>query len=205
MSEYTSFVAVCEEVRTDPDGNPVTVQVPVNMPDGVSYEGVFRTEAGEAERCSNGSSARGIAAPVSTVGMGGSTSYDACEEINADYYEYEQTAWFGTVSLVSASPTLGLLPSVVRSAVRELLADMTEVYQNCLDEIDDANLWPTGMVTFSIEVDGAGNVISVSLIGSGLDSDIDDNLRDVLEGLHIEAPPDGAGSIQVQLSFQKTW
>ncbi len=205
MSEYTSFVAVCEEIRTDPDGNPVTVQVPVNMPDGVSYEGVFGTARGEASYNSTGSSFRTAGAPVSTVGMGGSTSYDACEEISADYYEYEQTAWFGTVSLVSASPTLGLLPSVVRSAVRELLADMTEVYQNCLDEIDDANLWPTGMVTFSIEVDGAGNVISVSLIGSGLDSDIDDNLSEVLEGLHIEAPPDGAGSIQVQLSFQKTW
>ena len=44
MSDYTSFVAVCEEIRTDPDGNPVTVQVPVNMPLGVSYEGVFGSE-----------------------------------------------------------------------------------------------------------------------------------------------------------------
>ncbi|MCK5117593.1 MAG: VWA domain-containing protein [Candidatus Aegiribacteria sp.] len=206
MSEYTSFVAVCEEVRTDPDGNPVTVHVPVNMPDGVSYEGVFGGERTEALYNSSGSTFRSVQAPVSTIGSGGFTSYDVCDEVSADYYvEYEQTAWFGTVSLVSASPTLGLLPSVVRSAVRELLADMTEVYQSYLDEIDDANLWPTGMVTFSIEIDGAGNVISVSLIGSGLDSEVNENLSEVLEGLHIQVPPDGAGSIQVQLSFQKTW
>jgi hypothetical protein len=206
MSEYTSFVAVCEEVRTDPDGNPVTVHVPVNMPDGVSYEGVFGTARGETVRYSNGGGlARTAQAPVSTTGLGACTSYDVCDEINADYYEYEETAWFGSVSLVSASPTLGLLPSAVRSAVRELLAEMTEVYQNYLDGIEDADLWPAGTVTFSIEIDGAGNAISVSLIGSGLDSDIDNDLSEVLEGLNIPAPPDGAGSIQVQLSFQKTW
>ncbi len=207
MSEYTSFVAVCEEIRTGPDGNPVTVHVPVNMPDGVSYEGVFGTAQGETVRYSNGGSlARTAQAPVSISGVEACISYDACEEITAgEYYEYEQTAWFGSVSLVSASPTLGLLPSVVRSAARELLTDMTEVYQNYLDGIEDADLWPAGTVTFSIEIDGAGNVISVSLIGRGLDSDIDDDLSEVLEGLNITAPPDGAGSIQVQLNFQKTW
>ena len=41
LSDYTAFLAVSEEVRTDPDGNPVRVEVPVNMPDGVSYDGVF--------------------------------------------------------------------------------------------------------------------------------------------------------------------
>ncbi|MDQ7779834.1 MAG: VWA domain-containing protein, partial [Planctomycetota bacterium] len=40
MTQYTSFVAVEETVITV-DGQPVTVTVPVEMPDGVSYEGVF--------------------------------------------------------------------------------------------------------------------------------------------------------------------
>jgi Ca-activated chloride channel family protein len=40
MSAYTSFVAV-EERIVNRDGKPVTVQVPVPMPEGVSYEGVF--------------------------------------------------------------------------------------------------------------------------------------------------------------------
>jgi Ca-activated chloride channel family protein len=44
MTQYTSFVAVEEQVVTK-DGQPRTVQVPVEMPEGVSYEGVF----GEAD------------------------------------------------------------------------------------------------------------------------------------------------------------
>jgi Ca-activated chloride channel family protein len=44
MTQYTSFVAVEEQVVTD-DGKPRTVQVPVEMPEGVSYEGVFGDQA----------------------------------------------------------------------------------------------------------------------------------------------------------------
>lgn len=210
MSEYTSFVAVCEEVRTDPDGSPITVQVPVNMPEGVSYEGVFGIDKGETMHSfrNSGSLSRTMqSAPVASLGAGGYVTCDACEEITDGdyYYEYEETPWFGSVSLVSASPTLGLLPSVVRSAVRELLDDLTEVYQSHLDGIEDADEWATGVVTFSIEVDSNGNITAVSLIGSGLKRDVDDSLCEVLEGLNIPSPPDGAGAIQVQLSFQKIY
>ncbi len=44
MSKYTSFVAVEEKVVNE-NGTPRTVQVPVEMPDSVSYEGVFGREA----------------------------------------------------------------------------------------------------------------------------------------------------------------
>ncbi len=40
MTQYTSFVAV-EKSRTTIDGQPVLVAVPIEMPSGVSYEGVF--------------------------------------------------------------------------------------------------------------------------------------------------------------------
>jgi len=40
MTQFTSFVAVEERVVTK-DGQPVRVEVPVEMPEGVSYEGVF--------------------------------------------------------------------------------------------------------------------------------------------------------------------
>ncbi|MEB3232246.1 MAG: VIT domain-containing protein, partial [Leptolyngbyaceae bacterium] len=41
LSQYTAFVAVSEEVRVDPDGTRRTVEVPVELPEGVSYEGIF--------------------------------------------------------------------------------------------------------------------------------------------------------------------
>lgn len=43
VTQYTSFVAVEEKVVTE-GGKPKTVQVPVEMTDGVSYEGVFGEE-----------------------------------------------------------------------------------------------------------------------------------------------------------------
>ena len=41
LSQYTAFVAVSEEVRVDPDGTRRSVEVPVELPEGVSYEGIF--------------------------------------------------------------------------------------------------------------------------------------------------------------------
>ncbi|MBE9127899.1 MULTISPECIES: VIT domain-containing protein [unclassified Coleofasciculus] len=41
LSQYTAFVAVSDEVRVNPWEPSVSVQVPVEMPEGVSYEGIF--------------------------------------------------------------------------------------------------------------------------------------------------------------------
>ncbi|MDJ0519772.1 MAG: VIT domain-containing protein [Trichodesmium sp. MO_231.B1] len=41
LSEYTAFVAVSEEVRVEPSGKSISVEVPVEMAEGVSYEGIF--------------------------------------------------------------------------------------------------------------------------------------------------------------------
>lgn len=40
MTPFTSFVVV-EETAVTPGGRPTRVALPVNMPEGVSYEGVF--------------------------------------------------------------------------------------------------------------------------------------------------------------------
>lgn len=45
LSRYTAFVAASEEVRTDPDGQTRRVQVPVELPEGVSFEGIFGDRA----------------------------------------------------------------------------------------------------------------------------------------------------------------
>jgi Ca-activated chloride channel family protein len=44
MTQFTSFVAVEETVITE-GGKPRTVAIPVEMPEGVSYEGVFGDQA----------------------------------------------------------------------------------------------------------------------------------------------------------------
>ncbi|TAG94665.1 MAG: VWA domain-containing protein [Oscillatoriales cyanobacterium] len=50
LSEYTAFVAVSQEVRVEPDGTRRQVQVPVELPQGVSYEGVFESQDTEPTR-----------------------------------------------------------------------------------------------------------------------------------------------------------
>ncbi|MEG4281963.1 VIT domain-containing protein [Microcoleus sp. A006_D1] len=71
LSEYTAFVAVSEEVRVEPDGTRRRVQVPVELPQGVSYEGIFESEGGEQTRGGTRNFG-GInsPAPVSTAPMG---------------------------------------------------------------------------------------------------------------------------------------
>ncbi len=48
MTQYTSFVAV-EKTTVTVGGHPKTVAVPVEMPEGVSYEGVFGEQKEEAD------------------------------------------------------------------------------------------------------------------------------------------------------------
>ncbi len=43
MTQYTSFVAVEERVVTD-GGKPITIEVPVELPEGVSREGIFGSD-----------------------------------------------------------------------------------------------------------------------------------------------------------------
>ncbi|MBW4489577.1 MAG: after-VIT domain-containing protein [Trichocoleus desertorum ATA4-8-CV12] len=60
LSQYTAFVAVSDEVRVNPDGTSQRVQVPVEMPEGVSYEGVF----GNAQDAAVGAGAAYSMAPM---------------------------------------------------------------------------------------------------------------------------------------------
>ena len=213
MSDYTSFVAVSEEVRTDPDsGEPVTVQVPVNMPDGVSYDGVFGEEGTVATSAVHSRSNVRYSSPAPAQGLAGYGSGGAAMEFeeSADvsddyYYEAPEVEWTADVSHVSASPTLGLLPSEVRSAARELTDQLEEAYRIFAGSVDDPEDWPIGTVTFEVTINSSGAVTDVSVSGSGLDPDLDDELCSVLEGFSIPAPPDGAGVIRLQYSFNKIW
>ncbi|WP_413167157.1 VIT domain-containing protein [Capilliphycus salinus ALCB114379] len=67
LSQYTAFVAVSEEVRVDPDGTRRTVQIPVELPEGVSYEGIYGSEP----PVSGSPSAVGSFAPVPRPQMSG--------------------------------------------------------------------------------------------------------------------------------------
>ena len=50
LCEYTAFVAVEEQVRQLPSGRTETIQIPLEMPEGVAYEGVFGRDKGTGAR-----------------------------------------------------------------------------------------------------------------------------------------------------------
>ncbi len=71
MSQYTSFVAVEEQV-VNINGKPRTVDIPVEMPEGVSYTGIFGNELGATTaRFVGMASFVGIPAPAGPVGPSG--------------------------------------------------------------------------------------------------------------------------------------
>jgi Ca-activated chloride channel family protein len=41
LSQYTAFVAVSNDVRVNPENESLSMQVPVEMPEGVSYTGIY--------------------------------------------------------------------------------------------------------------------------------------------------------------------
>jgi len=92
MTQFTSFVAVEEMVVTE-GGAPRTVAVPVEMPEGVSHEGVFGAEAQVKTSVATGSSFNRMmpAAPAPVFAQGGAVSslrdkaeYDSAVPAKAD-------------------------------------------------------------------------------------------------------------------------
>lgn len=67
MTPFTSFVAVEETIKTE-GGKPVKVEVPVEMPEGVTHDGVFgKEEAARGGLGMSGSHGKMLAAPSSAV------------------------------------------------------------------------------------------------------------------------------------------
>jgi len=97
VTQFTSFVAVEEEIRNK-DGKPVTVQVPVELPEGMSYEGVFGTEetlavtknvgggmgAGMGTYSAAPAPSSAMRAPAQKAKIGGSTGAVLADEVAGD-------------------------------------------------------------------------------------------------------------------------
>jgi len=221
MSKYTAFVAVSEEVRTDPDGNPVTVEVPVNMPDGVSYEGVFGT-AGEAagaiyspavmnRSVSHAAPSSGMSSIVGGSSGRGMILMDACcEELEADSYAWDgrtedDSPYYGTpsVRLVSANPHLGLLASEVRSAIRLVLEGIQSEFETALESLEVGDDVPVGTIVYVLTFRSNGTVSGVEVASNGTgNSELAEDVGRILEGVVIPAPPDGGGAISVSISLE---
>lgn len=167
LSEHTAFVAVDTYVRTDGSA-PEVIGIPVNMPEGVSYDGIFGTTSHQSMARTS------VAAPAVTmnggsVGSGGgfAVSGDAvtecCEELedSAAYWEPVYLASLGGIS-----DYLGARPSEFRAVVMDAVDQLNE----------SSDILEPGTVKLELTVNGNGEITGV---------DVDENTTGVDEIVEI--------------------
>jgi Ca-activated chloride channel family protein len=116
MTQFTSFVAVEERVVTK-DGQPQRVEVPVEMPEGVSYAGVFGSDKEASAHATNGVyamrsyGARGNARTRAGLaqGVGGGVGSGAGGGVGGGTYATK-------IAVAPASPPLSI-PGVMEPAI----------------------------------------------------------------------------------------
>ncbi|TKJ38480.1 trypsin [candidate division TA06 bacterium B3_TA06] len=181
MSKYTSFVAVSEEVR-NVDGKLETVQVPIPIPEGVSYEGVFGEE--EADMGYYGGMGRAlksapyVAREKTPVPLNGVTQNAAGQKAVLE----------GSVSF--ETPTvLGALTADDVTKILEGIEDkLTDIYEKYLKK--DSSI--EGRAVFGITVKADGSIEAVVVKSSTLDNeDLEEALVKELGKLRFPAPSDG--------------
>ncbi|MEA5505056.1 VIT domain-containing protein [Halotia wernerae UHCC 0503] len=67
LSQYTAFVAVSDDVRVDSTQGSVSVQVPVEMPEGISHQGIFGSAAYAAPAAGTRVRQRKLAPPLQAL------------------------------------------------------------------------------------------------------------------------------------------
>lgn len=181
MSRYTSFVAVSEEVR-NVNGKLETVQVPIPIPEGVSYEGVFGEE--EADMGYSGGTGRAlksapyVAREKTPVPLIGATQNGTAQK----------PALVGSVSFETPTVLGALSADDVTSALESIEDKLVDIYERYLKK--DASI--EGRAVFGISVKANGSIEDVVVKSSTLDNeDLEKALVKELGKLRFPAPSDG--------------
>lgn len=190
LSEYTAFVAVDTYVRTDGSA-PEVIGIPVNMPEGVSYDGIFGNTGQQAYSRSVGSSP----VPSFAQGAAGSGGYPVnatlvcceAEEIDDSAYNYEPVY---KASLGGISGYLGARPSEFREIILEAIDALNE----------SGEILEPGVIRLILTLNGNGVITSVEVDEDTVEVDeITEILERVLTGETV--PGASAGRVTVTVNI----
>jgi Ca-activated chloride channel homolog len=140
LSQYTAFVAVSEEVRVNPDGGKVTVNVPVEMPQGVNF-GMISGEIGDSRSINPAAPSPTTAMPSqqsnSRVRLQGGTPFTGKDQLHtrlstkvdsentpAEPSKTSQQVAVSKVQIASISGVAGVDISVVQQAIAQQLQSL---------------------------------------------------------------------------------
>ncbi|NIM06078.1 MAG: DUF4159 domain-containing protein [Armatimonadetes bacterium] len=195
MSPYTSFVAVEEKV-VNQDGELVTVQVPVPMPEGVDYEGVFGPYGkGEMAKSMGGSARAGVGRPRTLR-----QPLLEREEVHADYAHRGAPladAWMALISTDedgSIAHGLSNLRSLAHTVIGLPAGRLAFGNQESLESVEEAEVLRVLIITGSkplVLTDKARAALGKYLRGGGfiiIDSGGDEFYRSAVKTLQNLLP-----------------
>ena len=223
LSKYTAFVAVEEKVRTNERGDPVTVEVPVEIPDGVSFDGVFGTddEDGDAEvpavspgmlKFRKSASVSGGGAGIGATGKSGggmgygrvmgyaaraipsSKSPVATAEPMSEADRSQVEQKLG-IRLTVETATGALIPAEVRTASSSIVSSL----KRCCSFVRSAGQTLPSELMIRIVTDGRGKVSKATLVNPP--KGLDPSLKHCVERMFRALKLTGAGDTTIRIEI----
>ncbi len=194
LCEQTAFVAVDSYERTDGSA-PETIGIPVNMPEGVSYSGIFGGSAVGQSGASSSMFRTASPAPVGYSGGGraqhlnGAVANMEAEEC-CDEIAYEYIPVY-SATLGGISDYLDARPSVFRSVILDLINELNS----------NSDILAAGEIEFEVTVNSSGVItrIRIKEDSAGID-EIAETVENFLLGETIQGASVGTSTVTITIT-----
>ena len=194
LCEQTAFVAVDSYERTD-GSNPETIGIPVNMPEGVSYSGIFGGTGVAQSGASSTMFRTASPAPVGYAGGGGVQNMNRVEvsleaEECCDEIAYEYIPSY-SATLGGISDYLDARPSVFRSVILDLITELNA----------NGDVLTPGEIVFEITVDSSGVITRIRIREDTVEiGEVAETVENFLLGETIQRAAVGTSTVTITIT-----
>ncbi len=194
LCEQTAFVAVDSYERTD-GSNPETIGIPVNMPEGVSYSGIFGGTGVAQSGASSTMFRTASPAPVGYAGGGGVQNMNRVEvsleaEECCDEIAYEYIPSY-SATLGGISDYLDARPSVFRSVILDLITELNA----------NGDVLTPGEIVFEITVDSSGVITRIRIREDTVEiGEVAETVENFLLGETIQGAAVGTSTVTITIT-----
>lgn len=194
LCDYTSFVAISEEIRTDSQGNSISVEIPVNMPEGMSYAGVFGSGTGGLAPVAVGSTTITTTDSRGILYTGTSGPSDTFVSSGRDLsIALESGASVSILSIVSSSSVLD--EDDIADFASRVMNLAAEIYSN-QSKVSD------GLLILRISIPASGGIPEVTVLQNFTESsEFAMDVSEAIVMLPLDIIPDRSVDLEVSIEF----